>query len=420
MHIPTTGIHSRLLMLGGPWLFLFLQPLPHTAALRTLDLIWLLLAGAFALTRYRANIDWRSPLLRVITLLVGAFLLSAACGVAPLDSLNILRKDMLAPLLALLVLIATTDARRVWLVVITATAMGLAVRTLLVLTEWSFIPMPERLDARWVKGYAMDAVIYAPLILATVIVGVRSTWTRILLLALMLLQFAIVIAYESRTGMVALVAAVFTVAVLAGRRKFILAAGAVAIAMLATGVALKPQLVDRYAAVFSADSYRGPQGMSIRSSIWSGTLQLIEARPILGYGSGWKKMQEIARKDGYVAKWRRGSEMDKASADYFDVEGGSVNPHNLVLHILFEAGALGLIAYAALWYMFLACAAGAWKRRRQNIVLAWVGIAGAGFFIAYAVMNLMNGLGLMPGPIAGLLALAELSRRIGMEPANEN
>jgi O-antigen ligase len=125
--------------------------------------------------------------------------------------------------------------------------------------------------------------------------------------------------------------------------------------------------------------------------IWTGVLQLVKDRPILGYGCGWKKLPWAVRDSGYSEKWK---DTDPAAYYYFitatKLQYGEVNPHNLPLQIAFEIGITGLVLFLWLWgtVMFKL----GWlvrhpvSKNNRSFALASIGI-----LIAYAMFNVTNG-----------------------------
>lgn len=402
---------GRLPVIGAPFFFIFVQPLPHSAALRNLGLLWLIGVAAWVAFQGRRGIDWRSPLHRVLGCFLCVLMISAVGGTDFAGSIDILRKDFLAPLLALFILLARCDEEDVWRVVVSAAVAGFALRTVLVLFEWQYVAPDMRLAAEWVKGYAMAAVLFVPLTLVAALARPIPPRGRWLLMMLYAIELLVVVAYESRTALVALGLSAFLAVVLSGRWRLLLVLALMGCTALGSLAAMKPQLIERYAALFKASSYQGPQGMSARYPIWIGVGDLVRDRPWFGYGPGWKKMANVARKSGHLEQWRNGTPVEKISADYFDHDGGTVNPHNVFLQILFEAGAVGLAVYGLLWGVFIRLAYLSWRQRDRSNLHQIAGIAGLSFFAAFLVMNVSNGLWPFPGPVIGLFAMVEMSRR---------
>lgn len=401
----------RLAVIGAPWLFIFVQPLPHSAALRNVGLLWLIVVTVWIAFQGDRGIDVRSPLLRALGCLFCVLLVSALAGTDFPGSADTLRKDFLAPLLALFILLVRRDEEDLWHVVISAAIAGFALRTILVLFEWQYIAPDARLAAEWVKGYAMEATLFVPFTIVAALVRPTPPWGRWLLTTLYAVEVFVVVAYESRTALVAIGMSTFLAVMFSARWRLLVAlvvSGAIALGGLA---AMKPQLIDRYAGLFKASSYQGPQGMSARYPIWHGVTDLVRDRPWLGYGPGWKKMAGVARDSGHLERWRQGTPVEKYTAEYFDHDGGTVNPHNGFLQILFEAGAIGLLAYSLLWGVFIRLAYLSWRQRHSGDLHQVAGIAGLSFVAAFLVMNVANGLWPLPGPVIGLFAMVEMSRR---------
>ena len=132
-----------------------------------------------------------------------------------------------------------------------------------------------------------------------------------------------------------------------------LAAVFFAIALAATWMSAQSNLgyLEKYRSLMQTDTYVTNQGLSLRLDVWSGVIELIEARPMLGYGYGWKKLAWAINDGGYAKRWRAEGSGKKA---YFLGEEetasyGKVNPHNYFLQVAFEIGIPGLLLVMGFW-----------------------------------------------------------------------
>lgn len=109
--------------------------------------------------------------------------------------------------------------------------------------------------------------------------------------------------------------------------------------------------LEKYRSLADADTYVTNQGLSLRFDVWSGVVELIQERPLLGYGYGWKKLAWAINDGGFAERWKAN---DPGKAAYFLGEKdtasyGKVNPHNYFLQVAFEIGIPGLLLVMTFW-----------------------------------------------------------------------
>lgn len=396
-------------------------PFSHNAALKNLALLGLLAAAAWLGARRRLAVDRRSPILWALGGLLLTLGLSAALGIAPVDSFGELRKHFLPGLLMLL-LIPVACPGAGWRRVLLATVgLAFALRAGLTLAELAcYFPDIEagRNDGLFIKGFALDAGLYVPALVGLCLLGGRTRWPAALGL---LLAGAAMLLAQSRTPVLAVALAAVAMLFALRRWRPLLALGA-ALLLAGGGLALKqPQIAERfastfdpatYARAFDTDHFKPTEGLAARLPIWAGVLEIGAARPWLGYGFGWKKLAGVAVDDGHVARWaaRPDDAFAREQAWYFALPPSKVNPHNLYLQIYFESGLLGLAAYATLLLVLFRLALGLARRApaaEARIVAAVV----LGYLVGHLALGLADGLWLGLGPSLALVALLETVRR---------
>jgi hypothetical protein len=150
-----------------------------------------------------------------------------------------------------------------------------------------------------------------------------------------LLLAVLVFSQSGRSGFLAFAVAALTVVIVSLRGRRRLAALAVLPLVIALLFAASPRLQERF--VLGAQELRNvaqlPEysSMGIRVVIWQTTLELIEARPVLGYGLGGYAPAYATRiGQKYSEGWRAIV---------------TVDPHNQYLYVWAEAGVLGLLAF---------------------------------------------------------------------------
>ena len=149
--------------------------------------------------------------------------------------------------------------------------------------------------------------------------------------------------------------------------------------------------LEKYRSLAQAGTYVTNQGLSKRLDVWSGVAEVIEARPLLGYGYGWKKLAWAINEGGYAERWKAN---DPGKAAYFLGEEthasyGKVNPHNYFLQVAFEIGIPGLLMVLAFWLAVFwqglqGLVRGPVEHQRLRVVILTT-------LLAYLLSNLANG-----------------------------
>lgn len=386
-------------------LFILVLPFTHNAALKYVAMLGMLIGLLPSIFKKEVRPNWESPIIQTLVVLFLLVFLSSLLGKDALGNMDAMRKHFTPIILVFLVMVKYFRSSKLVLALMLVLTAGFGLRAALAFFDMLTTTREEGL---FFKGYAMEASLYMPIVLGLAMV-IRGN-ARYVVFAIALLGWTAVIANESRTAIVAISLAGMLIPVALKQWRWVTLFVVVAASAVAMGVALKPNLSDRYASSFDQSSYAGPNGMSGRYPIWIGAWQLIKQHPVLGYGFGWKKLGKTAQETGLVDQWNVSSDPYlQAAAKYFSLPTEKVNPHNLVIQILFEVGFLGLLAYIAMLLALL------WQGIQliRSTDPAWRGLGALslGFLASYLVMNVSNGLWIGVGPSAIIVAMLEISRR---------
>lgn len=400
--------------------YLLALPFTHNAAWKNIATVFMLLAVLWLVKARSLEIDLRSPIVIGLSALLVILTLSALTGVAPLESLNELRKHFLpAILLFMLTSVVFNDEiwqRRVFIIV----GAAFLVRTGLALGELIHYEdlQVARADGMFVKGFALDAGFYLPVYLGLALWSHSQRWLTALAIGLVITTILMV---QGRAPLLASLISMLAILFLLRRWRVLAIFLGLGLLLMLTIVLPKPEIRERFAPAFSLQTYlkaldpqeygRGSDGLSGRTPIWLGVIEIANERPTLGHGFGWKKLGALAVEKGYVARWqeKKDDPIAQAQSDYFSLPTDKVNPHNLYLQIYFEAGILGLMAYSVLVLILIKLA---WQQSRRGS--EWGKIVTAitfGFLIDHLILGLANGLWLGLGPSMAWLGLFEATRR---------
>ncbi|MEO1766418.1 O-antigen ligase family protein [Thiobacter aerophilum] len=400
--------------------YLAALPFPHNAAWKNVAAFFMLLVTGWLVGTKRLKVDWHSPLvlgLLVLLTLVGA---SSLAGIAPLEGFNELRKHLLpAILLFLLTAFAFREGGwREWLFIYAGSLFLLRIALAVAELTWYGDLYAARTSGNFVKGVALDAGFYLPVYFGLFLSAGQLRWWAGAATAA---AFAIIILTQGRAPLLAGLLAIAAMLIALRRwRLLLLLLGVGLFTTIVLGLA-RPDLRERFLPAFSPHTYidaldtrafgRESDGLSGRIPIWLGVIEIARERPLLGYGFGWKKLGRIAVEDGFVERWEQNKQslLAEAQVNYFSLPTDKVNPHNLYLQIFFEAGLVGLVVYCAVLGLFVRVA---WQQTRQG---ADVGGATAaivlGFLVDHLVLGLANGLWIGLGPSMAWLGVLEAIRQ---------
>lgn len=399
-----TGKPDRLvqLTLGLWWVLLFIQPFEKFVAVKYLMMVGLLIAAVPLALRaeIRQRLRSRNIVLGLALAIVVWCVAVSAASPYPADSLHALPRDLLLQAELLLVggLLVTgpKQARTaLWMIMAGFAAVSLLsageVASYLKDHALSEGQIPRSHKSFW-GGYATMASFCLPLIIAFAVSTASGIRQRVLLGVLCLLGVVLTGLYGSRSPLLVVAIAVI---VLFGLLRAWKALAAVFLVMaLGIGwVATQSNLgyLEKYRSLAEADTYVTNQGLSLRLDVWSGVIELIEVRPVLGYGYGWKKLAWAINDGGYAERWKA---TDPGKSAYFLGEEtaasyGKVNPHNYFLQVAFEIGIPGLLLVLAFWLAVFwqglkGIVRGPLEHQRLRVVILTT-------LLAYLLSNFANG-----------------------------
>jgi O-antigen ligase len=239
-------------------------------------------------------------------------------------------------------------------------------------------------------GYASTGSLMIPLLLGGLLVAPSRRGTAVAGWALLCVAAALIFLYGSRTPFLVVGGATLLLFVLLKKWRGVLAISLVA-ALFAALVQMAPVgPLEKYRSLLKSETYVTNSGLSLRLSVWEGCWQVIADRPLTGYGHGWKKLAWAINDKGLAERWS--SERPDLAA-YYLTDGkasyGKVNPHNYLLQVMFEIGAVGLLLAIAFWFAVIRDSVRLLGNREKGMRdLAACLMATLG---AYALTNLTNG-----------------------------
>jgi O-antigen ligase len=385
------------------WLvLLFIQPFEKFTALKYLLMLGLLgfLAKIFISDEGRATFRPWGLILSLGAVVVVWCCVVSALGPYPSDSFHSLFRDLLLQIELLVCGVLFVRGERQAKQALWAIICGFAVFTLLsgfevflYLRDYNLsdgqIPRSHR--SFW-AGYGSTAGVCLPLIIAFGISATNSVKQRVLLGAIILLGLVMTGLYGSRSPLLVIATSVVVLFVFCRAWKIF---ATVFLLFILGGIWAGTQTnlgyLEKYRSLAKSDTYVTNQGLSLRFDVWLGVVEVIQARPILGYGYGWKKLAWAINDGGYAERWREG---DLGKAAYFIGEElkasyGKVNPHNYFLQVAFEIGLPGLLLvlgfwFAVFWLGIKGLARGDLKTQQLRIVILTT-------LFAYMLSNFANG-----------------------------
>jgi len=372
--------------------FLFFQPFAHFAGVRNAAFISLLVIFCIRLLSRRIHIDWRDHTLRALALLAGVCILGAALSPYALESFHAIRKNLFYQVVIFLIITCEYRSIKDIRPLVYAMLAGFTAITILVLIMNSphvLLNWLDYTDKKFTKGYSLFASFYIPLAIACIYSMREGLRIKYILTALVFVEFILSILNNHRGQIAAIVISAALITLAARRFKTFFTGASICIVIGVVLLMAKPDIYTRYKSLVVPSTYftNKYRGWNNRLAIWSGTLDMIEDRPVTGYGYGWKKIAHVVRDKGYLERWGE----KNPSYKYFNDTGyGQTNPHNLVLQLLFETGFLGLGAFFLFWFTIIIKAVSASEKSGEGA--DFVKYSAAGILISYALVNIANGL----------------------------
>lgn len=375
--------------------FLFFQPFGPFAGVRNTAFVLLCLSFLIKYLAGKVTADLGDNTVRAFGLIAVVSVVSSIFSPYMAESFDYMRKNLLYQAVIFLVILSEykgfDDLKPVFYTVL-ASFFALSLLILLTNDPRALIDWLNQADKKYTKGYSLYATFYIPFAAAYLYAGKEGLKFKAAIVFLIGIELLLSILNNHRAQIVAIIAGIALVTLIAKRYK-VLVIGALAGIVLAVGLMqVDPKALDRYKTLAKTETYMTNEhtGWNNRLAIWSGTLDMVEQRPVAGWGYGWKKISMVAKEQGFIEKWR--SEGNKDTQEYFETHGyGSANPHNLAIQILFELGALGLVAFILFWLSVLAKAVSAFRRPdTEGTRLLKYSVLGV--LLSYALVNTSNGL----------------------------
>ena len=377
----------------------FLQPINHVNALRLLSLYFLL--GLFCVRLMRKGRgffgEFSEPATLALLALAGWALIASVIGPYPMESLNAARKSLMPQILLFLVVISEfrspDQIKKLFTVVVfsfVATTVLSALDVLHIGLDTFRIALVSH--DMFLGGYAANAGFYFPftlLWLLTIAKDERYLIKTICIITLICSYF-IVLLYNSRTALITISLSALLVPLLAGRRRSILIIAA-ALLLVAAAALYGGADLAKYRSLGHQDTYISNAGLSSRVSVWSGAWDIARERFVTGYGYGWKKLAWVINNDNWLVRWKNHPDPNILAwyAPQGSAEYGRVNPHSLLLQILFEIGFVGVLLYAVFW---LSCLTSVIARISAKTRAPDLFVRGSlGVMLSYFLLNVTNG-----------------------------
>lgn len=317
--------------------YLFLVPFPtHTATLRGVTLFAAVLLWVLAQVS-ETGVRWRRGALDGwIVAYLGVVLISILLAMDPWESARQFKSSGLKHLAVYL--LVSEHVRRgadIHGVLITA----LASSSLIVLYGyWSFWWLGIMSDGKPVSVFSYQNDLSHYLLVPCLVLvwyldretrwSLRAGWGAVLMLHLGLLLLT-----QSRASVTAFVASSVTMTITLRRRLPVYLLVSLLALALPLGIFGDSRLLDRYASIFRWKTYVMEQAR-MRGEAWRTTVTLIETRPVIGYGYGWK---------GFRTQARSSQSVDPGGPEEV------VHTHNIFLEVAYESGIVGLLVFLGLW-----------------------------------------------------------------------
>ncbi|WP_283166615.1 O-antigen ligase family protein [Thermodesulfovibrio yellowstonii] len=384
------------------YMLIFFQPFNGFNSFREIGFYGLIIFFIIKISRERTiNIDFRDKTIVALFLLVAWSILTSILGPYPLDSLNILRKNLLVQVLIFLVIITEfksyNELRTLFLIVVMSFIVVTIASLLENLSDLMNLKMDlyalqsKRTHKMFIGGFASNATFYLPFIAVWLAALNEPIWKKWIGKITLLLGLITVFIYNSRTSLIAIFFAFFIILLLSKKYKLLIISLTVIILSTSIAYSLKPAAFSKYKTLANFKTYISNEGLSNRFGVWQGALHIIRERPFTGYGYGWKKMAWAARDLNLEEYWKEhyphiyAYYVDEAHLSY-----GRVNPHNLILQIVFEIGLIGLGIFLWFWTTIIFKILRATFSQQRSQIKDFMKYS-IGILISYILINITNG-----------------------------
>lgn len=382
------------------YVFIFFQPVNRFNSFREIAFGGLLVFFLLKLFKKgMKDIRLSDGTIIALVLLTAWSLLVSLLGPYPVDSLKAMENNLFAQILIFLVIITEfktlQELKTLFLVVVlsfSAVTLLSAFEAITLAQSYELIKSHDMFTHKmFIGGYANYATFYLPFILAWLISIDEPRARKWLGLGTLVTGMVLVFVYSHRTAVIAIPVAFFIMFLLSRKYKVLIVAGLLAlIAVAAIGLS-KSDVFSRYKSLGDPKTYITNRGVSGRFGVWEGAWHVIRERPVTGYGYGWKKMAWVAQDLELAERWRTGYPhifnyyVNEAHLSY-----GRVNPHSLVLQILFEIGAVGLLIFLWFWATVVQKVIKVAFSKEQSDSKSYM-LCGIGVLASYLIINIPNG-----------------------------
>jgi len=376
------------------YLLIFFQPFNRFNSFREIALYGLMLFFILKIFKdKKISINFKDKTIVALSFLVGWSVLVSILSPYPLDSLNAIRKNLLIQILIFLAIITEfKDALKLKnlfrMVVISFSIVTFASVIEVIQTEWTNFHQLNKTHRMFIGGYANNATFYLPFIAAWLVAVREVAWGKWIGAVTLLLGLAVVFIYNSRTALIAIPIGILIILFLSKRYRLFIVSLIIFILSIAVIFSSQSDTFLKYRSLSEPETYTK---MHSRIHVWQGALHIIEERPFLGYGYGWKKMAIIVENSNLLFYWKHyypniySYYVGEAHSGY-----GRVNPHNLMLQIVFEIGLIGLGIFLWFWAtIILKILKIAWRNQKsetRDFMKCSIGI-----MISYILINITNG-----------------------------
>ena len=379
-------------------MLIFFQPFNRFNSFREIGFYGLLLFFILKIFKDKAiRIDFKDKTIVALSLLAGWSVLVSIFGPYPLDSLNALRKNLLVQMLIFLVIITEFKNYKELKILFRIVAVSFAIVTLASIAE-NFLDLinlnmnlnalqSKRTHRMFIAGYASNATFYLPFIAAWLTSLKKAPWEKWLGLITILLGLLIVFAYNTRAAIFIIPLTILLILFLSKKYKLLVIAVIILIFCTSLVLSSKSATFSKHRSLSNLKTFSTNE----RWLLWEGTIHIIKERPITGYGYGWKKMAFVIDDLKLMEYWKR---------DFPDIYGfmfkpdknryGNINPHNLLLQIVFEIGLIGLIFFLWLWTTVILKVLKTVSVKGQSDGKTFV-LCSLGVIVSYALINIPNG-----------------------------
>lgn len=373
------------------YILIFFQPFNRFNSFREIAFYGLLLLFILKIFKDRAiHIDFRDKTIVALSLLAGWAVLVSILGPYPLDSLNALRKNLFVQALIFIVIITefkdTQKLRKLFQIVVASFSVVTVASIIEVIqSDWTNL---NRTHEMFIAGYANNATFYLPFIAVWLIALREKAWTKWIGIITLLTGLIIVFLYNSRTALIAIPTGIFIILFLSKKYKLFIVS--LILFMLSMSVIFSSQsdVFSKYRSLSEIETYTR---LHSRTHVWQGALHIIRERPFTGYGYGWKKMAWVARDLNLEEYWKE--QYPHVYAYYVNeahLSYGRVNPHNLILQIVFEIGLIGFGIFLWFWATIISKILRAAFSRQRSQIEDFMKYS-IGILISYILINITNG-----------------------------